>query len=212
MAQSGKRFAVGGRRLAMVGLLLAGCWQLADYLPIGPGVQSESRQVKLTIADQETTRVEQVVRTVVRDRIVYNKLGPVTEVVEIIGKDTTHRYYRRKKDGMWLLWETMGEKPESAHVLPALPAPGKSWTFRNRAKIAIACSVAARVTETVPAGTFRDCLEVRLLFTGVEGVSETRWFAPNVGVIRDIYERTQERDGHVFKELSMTEMLSFRSR
>lgn len=205
MAESGKRFAVSA-------LLLAACWRLGDYLPMNPGLQSESRQVRLLIADQETTRVDRVIRTEVRDRIVYGNLGPVTDVVEITGKDTTHRYYRRKKDGTWLLWETLGEKPDSAHVLAAMPAPGQVWTFRSRVKTAIACSVAARVTETVPAGTFRDCLEVRFLFTGAEDASETRWFAPNVGVIRDEYERTQERDGHVFRELSMTELLSFRPR
>jgi len=194
------------------GLLLAACWRLADYLPFNPGMQSESRQVRLLIADQETTRVEKVIRTAVRDRIVYGNLGPVTDVAEVTGKDTTHRYYRRKKDGVWLLWETLGEKPDSAHVLPAMPAPGQVWTFRSRVKTAIACTVAARVTETVPAGTFRNCLEVRFLFSGVDGATETRWFAPNVGVIRDEYRRIQERDGRVFQELSMTELLNFRPR
>jgi hypothetical protein len=200
-------------RLALCSLLLlAACWQVADYFPLENGMRWESRQVKLTIADQETTRTERTIRTIVRERIVYGNLGPVTDVAEIVERDTTHRYYRRKIDGTWLLWETMGEKPDSAHILPAMPAPGQVWTFRSRAKTAIACTVAARVTETVPAGTFRDCLAVRFLFTGVEGASETRWFAPNVGVIRDEYQRVQERDGHVFRELSRTELLSFRPR
>jgi hypothetical protein len=170
----------------------------------------QSRQTKLTIADQDTARVEQVINTGVGDHIVYGNLGPVIEFDEVVGHDSVPRYYRRKSDGVWLLWEGMSEVPDSAHILPALPAPGKSWQFSGHAQSAIACTVVTRGTRTVPAGTFRNCLEVRFLFPDRTGTSETRWYAPGIGVIYDEYVRDQSKDGHGIREQSVTELLSFR--
>lgn len=185
------------------------CQPTVDYFPYEKGMRWESRQTKLTIVDQDTTRTEQVIATGYKERMVYSNLGRVVEVDDVVGRDTTRRYYRRSSNGVWLLWEGWGEVPDSVHVLPSGPAPGRSWLFSSPGKSAIACTVMTRGTQNVPAGTFRNCLAVRFLFPGVPGANETRWYAPNVGLIRDEFEREQTVNGHRIREQSVTELLSF---
>lgn len=170
----------------------------------------ESHQTKLTIVDRDTTRTERVITTGYKAHIVYSNLGPVVEVDDVVGRDTTPRYYRHSSNGVWLLWEGWGEVPDSVHILPDRPAPGQSWPFNSSGKSAIACTVLTRSTQTVPAGEFHNCLEVRFLFAGMPGASETRYYAPNVGLIRDEFEREQTANGHIIREQSKTELLSFK--
>lgn len=191
-------------------LLFLACRSAVDYFPYEKGMRWESRQTKLTIVDQDTTRAEHVITTGYKDHIVYSNLGPVVEVDDVVGRDTMPRYYRRSASGVWLLREGWGEVPDSVHILPARPAPGQSWLFSSPGKSAVTCTVLTRVTQTVPAGTFRDCLEVRFLFLGMEGATETRWYAPRVGVIRDEFTHEQSANGHCIREQSVTELLSFK--
>jgi hypothetical protein len=191
-------------------LLFIACRPAVDYFPYEKGMRWESRQAKFTIVDQDTTRTEQVITTGYKERIVYSNLGRVVEVDDVVGRDTTRRYYRRTATGVWLLWEGWGEVPDSVHVLPTRPAPGQSWLFSSPGKSVVACTVMTRGTQTVSAGTFRNCLEVRFLFPGMEGAAETRWYAPRVGVVRDEFAREQSVNGHRIREQSVTELLSFR--
>lgn len=57
-----------------------------------------------------------------------------------------------------------------------------SWTLYGSSMSAV---VQAEESQTVPAGTFSNCMKIE--YFADSSLTETIWFAPNVGIVRDYY-------------------------
>jgi hypothetical protein len=208
----------------VVALLAAFCAEPPDYFPLVKGLAWESKSTTTTIVDNDTTQSEKTTIVAIGERIVYGTLGRVVQVNEIAGRDTTPRYYRKRNGDVWLLWEKIDERPDSALVLPAKTVVGTRWVFwRGRDTIrnsgansgyvpgdsgAIYCTAENKEDVSVPAGNFRAVLKVAFDFGGRLDFAETRWYAPGAGVIKDDFTHEEISNGHTMKETSITELVS----
>jgi hypothetical protein len=75
--------------------------------------------------------------------------------------------------------------PDPFLYMPAAPEPGDSWKPEDLAGVVDETDRVARagVDLRVPAGRFRGCLEIAST-TAFDPGTETKWFAPGVGVVR----------------------------
>lgn len=71
-------------------------------------------------------------------------------------------------------------------IVPGAPRVGDRYYQEIAPKVAMDRAEVVSVTETVtvPAGTFRNCLHTRES-SAIESGSESKWFAPGIGLIKD---------------------------
>lgn len=193
------------RRFAWLFLFVLGCRPAGDYFPLTTGQTWTNRQEMTRVLDGDTTMESNDIVSVVKPLVYYYKLGPVIPVNQIRGRDTVPHYYRRRGNEVWDCFITPKGEPDSVQFLSSSIAIGDSWPFSPY----VNCKVTGREDITVPAGWFRNCLVVAFSFLGNRDASETRWYAPGVGVVRDEYALRQTRGGHELIQHSVTELTRF---
>jgi hypothetical protein len=149
----------------------------------------------ITVLD-ETRVVDGVTTRVVEERETKNgelveisrnffALDRTTKDVYYFGEDVD--IYRNGKvvshDGAWL---SGVNGARFGLMIPHQPKVGDRFYQEIAPKVALDRVEVISLTEEVrvPAGTFRNCLRIRES-SGLEAGSDTKWYAPGVGIIRD---------------------------
>ncbi len=194
-------------------LLLAAEWQSSfnvnranlgvegsnPYFPLTPGLKTHYSDGKTTIVRSvlaETKTVDGIETRVVEDR--ESKSGQLVEVARdyyAIDRTTGDVYYFgedvdmysggkiKSHEGAWL----SGVKgARFGLMMPGTLKTGQRFMQENAPGVAMdRAEVAAMgATVTTPAGTFRDCVEMKES-SAIEGGSESKWYAPGAGMVKE---------------------------
>jgi hypothetical protein len=172
----------------------------SEYFILEPGFQlvleDGDTKMHLTILD-ETRQVDGVMTRVVEEREWKNgKLHEVTKNYFAICEQTKDvfyfgedvDYYENDKivrhDGTWLAG-TKGSKP--GLVMPGKPKVGMKYYQELAPGVAMDRAEIVSLSETckTPAGTFKRCMKVKEGTALDPKVSEYKYFAPGIGLVRD---------------------------
>lgn len=152
---------------------------MADYFPLKPGLvlhyrtQNASGSGLMTIEVLSVGQYKDIVKARVRRTTKW-------------GEEKSQEEYDVLKDATGVYCADVPEFPLPARV-------GRKWdSYPNEYQIEDDQAVAK-----VPAGTFRNCLKVTYLIGGGDGGSGQRWYAPDVGFVREAC--TDESDPYEFE-------------
>lgn len=169
------------------------------YFILEPGhrLHLKDGQVTLTvIVLDETKVVDGVLTRVVEER--ESKNGQLIEVSRnyfAIEKTTNDVYYFGEDVDMYKKGEVVSHEgawlsgqngARFGLFIPAKPRIGDRFYQEFAPKVAMDRAEIVSLTEKVqvPAGTFKNCLRTKES-SGIERGSESKWYAPGVGLIRD---------------------------
>jgi len=175
----------------------------AAYYPLSVGNQwIYDRDGGITVGGITTTTISGMEVTEITGMVphglgfdVYVQDYSITDTIETIGQtmivDTTYTTYVRITDQGFYSYGNLFESDSSGFV-PFPLQVGATWQFsENPPMTAEILSLSESVT--VPAGSFDNCLELRLFWiesgNTLENVTD---FAPNVGRVRNVYTQSYE--------------------
>ncbi len=178
--------------LALASILLSGGFifgtkHFDNYFPLQEG-QSLEYEVKRSKDGAVVEQVKEKVTNLAEQTLEGKRVVP--RKYDIGGK-TFLAFFNRDTEGIMFM-ATKGEKDAKPNLLPHpfyyIKNPlevGASWGKGDGPKGRID---SVSETVTVPAGTFRKCVKVKITYPGSMPMSEgTLWFAEKVGIVKSTY-------------------------